>query len=419
MDRQTLIVVGGGAAGLMAARELADRYNIILLEARPQLGGRIRSLHLEDDPSQRVEAGAEFIHGSLPLTLQLLKEAGISRLPVEGKMYRKEKGAWDEQTEMMEEWDQLLGKMKRLEEDMTMHDFLQLYFSGNEYADLRRHVTAFTEGFDIADIKKASVRSLYKEWSKESGENFRVQGGYGALIDFLKEECEKKGCRILTSQTVKQIDWEKNEVTVYTATGKYNAEKLIVTVPLGVLRSTAAAASINFTPPLDDYIKAAAEIGFGAVIKIVLQFQHRFWQEDAGFFLSDELIPTWWTQFPDTAPVLTGWAGGTRAEQLSVQMEDELLQKALFSLAAIFDKTTGELKKLLREAKIFNWQPDEYTMGAYSYAMPGTELARRILQTPVAGTVFFAGEALYDGSSGGTVEAALVSGKEAAEKCKM
>src|SRR5687767_11440185 len=101
MGKNTVIIVGAGAAGLMAAKELADEYVITIMEASSRLGGRIWSKQAGDS-SAITEAGAEFIHGHQKLTLKLLKEAGISYVPVEGKMYRKEKGGWKEQTEMVE-----------------------------------------------------------------------------------------------------------------------------------------------------------------------------------------------------------------------------------------------------------------------------------------------------------------------------
>jgi predicted NAD/FAD-dependent oxidoreductase len=45
-----------------------------------------------------------------------------------------------------------------------------------------------------------------------------------------------------------------------------------------------------------------------------------------------------------------------------------------------------------------------------------TGKARQQLLQPVEGTIWFAGEALYDGIAPGTVEAALTSGQEVAEK---
>ncbi|MEI9933440.1 MAG: NAD(P)/FAD-dependent oxidoreductase [Ferruginibacter sp.] len=426
MQKQPIIIVGAGIAGLIAAKELIEKYDVLVLEASDRIGGRISTLRA-DGFSTHIEAGAEFIHGHLKETIHLLKEAGIDYEEVEGKMYRKENGKFKEENEMIEGWDDLLKKMESLEQDMTMHDFLQQYFSENKYADLRKQAIAYAEGFDVADVKQASVCSLYNEWSQEENTNYRIPTGYGSLIDFLTAECEREGVRIITNETVKQIDWETNDVTIYTNSttdderqtaveNKYSAEKIIITVPISVLQSVGAKAAINFTPALDEYINAARQIGFGNVIKVLLQFKEPFWQKDAGFIFSDEAIPTWWTQLPDDVALLTGWVGGSKAECLNDNTENEIAEKALQSLANIFDLTLNKLKDNLIASKIVNWQKDEYAMGAYSYATPQTTAAINVLNNPVNATIYFCGEALYEGTSPGTVEAAIVHAKQVAQK---
>jgi len=416
MKKETIIIVGGGIAGLVAARKLTDHYKIILLEADSRLGGRIHSW-ADEYFSRTVEAGSEFIHGKLTHTLQLLKRAGIEYVPVGGEISRKEKGKWKQQYEIIEGWDKLLRKMKRINHDMTMEAFLNEYYGDEKYSDLRRQAKAYAEGFDVADIKKVSTKSLYNEWSHESDENFRIPPGYQSLINFLSSECKKEGCEIITGEIIKQIDWETNSVNVYTANNKkYHGEKVIVTVPVSILQRSLSKASINFTPPVDDYIDAAKQIGFGSVIRIVLEFKETIWKENTGFVISDEVIPTWWTQLPDPVPLLTGWVGGTKADLLSAETDEELLQKALLSLANIFEMPVENIKEKLSAAKIFNWQKNDFALGGYSYLMPGSPPAIELLNTPIVNTVFFCGEALYEGNSPGTVEAAIINAKQTATK---
>ncbi len=418
MRKESVLIVGGGAAGLMAAKELAGRYDVTILEASSRLGGRIWSKQSQHS-SAITEAGAEFIHGHQKQTIQLLKAAGIKYTPVQGKMYRKEKGVWKEQNEMVEGWDQFLRQMKKLKTDMTLQDFLNNYFPDDDKADLRHHVISYAEGFDLADIKKVSVKSLYEEWSNEEEENFRIPAGYGALINFLQEESEKTGCRILTGHTVKQIVWEKNQATVYTDNGKkFDGNKLIITVPLKILVKTGGKCSINFSPAIDEYVKAADEMGAGPVVKVIFRFHDRFWKEDTGFIFSEELFPTWWSQLPDTSPVLTGWAGGPKAIQLSDNSDEQILGKAILSLSSIFEKQPDELKSNIQEAVIINWQKEETCLYGYSYSTLQSSAARQLLNRPVANTIFFAGEGLYEGVSPGTVEAALISGKDAEKLIK-
>jgi monoamine oxidase len=402
---KTVIVVGAGIAGLVTARELSSRYNIIIIEAANRVGGRIYTL--EDKAfSSVIEAGAGFIHGEARHTLALLKEAGIRHLPVEGKMYRKEKGQWVEQEEMIEGWDELVKKMKKVKVDTTIYDFLQENYGDDKYADLRRHAIAFAEGFDIADVKKVSVKSLAREWAK-ADENYRIPSGYGALVRFLADDCTNKGCRIITGEPVTQIDWEPGEVTVYTKDKKYYADKVIITVPISILQQALGKAVINFTPPLDEYVRAAQHVGFGQVIKVVAQFDSIFWKEDMGFVFSDEQFPTWWTQLPDKLPVLTGWAGGTKAVMMEGCSDEEMLEKALLSLANIFDLPLQTIKEKITAVRVFDWQKNTWSCGGYSYSMPETPAAREQLNKPVDNTIFFTGEAIHDGDSPGTVEGAI------------
>ncbi len=419
MDKKKLIIIGGGTTGLMAAMELSDLYEITIIEAQAELGGRVRTIHNTNTNPGLIETGAEFIHGKAPLTKSLLKKAGINFISVEGEFYRKERGVWKEQHEFIEGWDLLMKKMKKVKTDLTLKEFLEQEFAGYDYTNLRKQVRAFAEGFDIADISKVSTKSLYAEWSKGEEENYRIPNGYCALINYLKEECDKKGCNFILNSIVKQIDWEENEVTVTTSGGKkFVSEKVLVTVPLELLRRNATKASINFTPPVDEYIKATSCIGMGYVIKIVLQFKKAIWKPDTGFILTDEAIPTWWTQLPDKRFLLTGWAGGSRAEILSKESDKAILEKALISLAFIFETPLEDIRSTVLHSHVFNWQKNEFALGGYCYSMPESIEARKLLNTPLLNTLFFAGEALDAGTSPGTVEAALQSGKDVAARLR-
>jgi len=121
---------------------------------------------------------------------------------------------------------------------------------------------------------------------------------------------------------------------------------------------------------------------------------------------------------PDKRPILTGWAGGSRADLLSKETDEALLEKGLISLAFIFEKPLEEIKKMVIQSNVFNWKNNELVMGGYSYSTPESRQARKTLNTPLANTVFFAGEALYEGDHPGTVEAALQSAKDVAKKIK-
>jgi hypothetical protein len=81
-------------------------------------------------------------------------------------------------------------------------------------------------------------------------------------------------------------------------------------------------------------------------------------------------------------------------------------------MTKIFPRTADVIKELLTASHVSCWQMNPYCLGAYNYSKLFTSDARKLLNEPVQDTLYFAGEAMYDGESSGTVEAALVSGEE-------
>ena len=109
--------------------------------------------------------------------------------------------------------------------------------------------------------------------------------------------------------------------------------------------------------------------------------------------------------------IITGWLGGPKSGALQTLDEETIIRKGLHSLSNIFNTSVGVLGRKLQSAKIYNWSSDPYFCGSYSYAViNGGDHMKKILE-PVEGTIYFAGEGLHNGIDIGTVEAALVSGR--------
>lgn len=407
-----IIIIGGGAAGLMAASLLSAHATVTVLEAEEVCGGRIKTKEVPGF-SRYLEAGAEFIHGNLPVTLQLLQDAELQYEPVGGKMYRVSGNRLLQENEMFEGWDALLEKMDSLQEDMTLDDFFRHYYADEKYNELKQQVRSFAQGFDLADPALASVKSLYEEWSAEEQQNYRLTGGYRRLVDHLSTICRQNGCNILTGMPVAKVEWQTGKVKVFAGNTVYEGNGLLVTIPASLLQQPHK--SIEFVPALTDHYKAAGCIGMGSVIKIVLEFKEKCWEADTGFLLSNEMVPTWWTQLPEDNNILTGWIGGPGTRTFSAYTDDEIRLVALRSLAAILDRPVDFLDNNLKAIAIYNWQKNKYACGAYTFETLTSGEARKLLQVPIDDTIWFAGEALYEGAHPGTVEAALVSGKNAAE----
>jgi len=253
----------------------------------------------------------------------------------------------------------------------------------------------------------------------EEEDQYRIDGGYHMLIQYLAQECKKKGALLYTSCAAAVINWENDAVKISTATGKiFEAGKAVITVPLSILqKNNKDENALQFKPAIKEQKAAASQIGFGAVIKIFLQFDTPFWEErskDLTFIISDQQVPTWWTQIPNKSNMLTGWLGGPTAKELINAKESAIVKMALESLANIFLIDYTILKTKLTAHKIIHWAKDPYSAGAYSFATTQTSAARKLLRQGVEQTLFFAGEGIYEGESPGTVEAALTSGRDVA-----
>ncbi len=413
-----IIIVGGGAAGLMAAKILSEGgRKILLLEARDQLGGRIQQLNNLSFPA---EGGAEFIHGKLKTTFDLLKEAGIKKEKIKGQFCRVEKGKWSVNSQPLLHWNLLIKKMKACYEDMTVDDFFIKYFSEKKYQVLKAQFKKYVEGYDAADTKAVSVLSIKNEMENEDEDQYRAVTGYTSLINFLKEAAVKNNVVIKTGEPVKEIRMT-NKIEVITSSGKYFSKKIIIAVPVGVLQARKNNESfIRFPFLLNNYITAAKKIGNGGVIKFLLEFDKTFWLEKKflknkkipapSYIFSEEIIPTWWTQFPSMVPLLTGWLAGPRSRQMKSFSTKKFESIMLSSLSSILSVKKSELEKKLLNYKIMNWIDEPHILGGYSYTTLKTEKARKILLTPYKDTFYFAGEYVTQNSSS-TVDAALQSGK--------
>jgi monoamine oxidase len=409
------LIIGAGIAGLTVARKLAEEgHHVTIIEARDRIGGRIHTI--TGKFSQPIETGAEFIHGELPLSLALAKEAKREKTLIEGKFYTIYNRELEKGDSLEDHWREMVKKFDELESDMTLQAFLDQYFNDNKYSNLRERARQYAEGFDIADVSRVSTLTLREEWkSNDDAHQYHIEGGYKTLIDFLAKKIIEAGGSIVLNEPVTKIDWKDGHVRIKTATGKTIAgDRAVITVPLGVLQKQI----IRFTPALPEHQKAFDSMGFGGVIKFIFEFREAFWEtrdrklKDLAFVFSDAEIPTWWSQLPNTFPLLTGWFSGPETFDASHNPET-LYKRAIESLRYIFNCSSDEIESQLVHWHIADWVQDACTFGAYSYPTLHTENAVEFISKPVSGTLFFAGEAFYKGHSIGTVEAALTSAEKA------
>jgi monoamine oxidase len=416
-EQRNFVIVGAGAAGLMAARELArGGTRVVVLEARDRCGGRIDPLPAAEF-GYAAEGGAEFVHGTAALTRALIREAGLSLAPMGGTRWRAAQGVLSPDDRATPHAARLHEALSTLTGDLPIADFLATHFAEPRYAELRRSITRMVEGYDAADPGRASTFALRDEWmGRGLGRQGRIAEGYGALIAFLASECRRHGAALHLGAAVSAIEADGGEIVVRCRDGRrFDADAAILSVPLPLL------GEIGLPPAAHAKAAAAQDIGYGNVVKVLLRFSTKWWAAwngqdlaDLSFLVSGAAVPTWWTQHPAPHPVLTGWFAGPRTASVAPLGADELVEMALGSLADDFAMPRDRLEGMLVASRAINWGNDPFACGAYSYATPRTRQAQAVLGKPEAG-VFFSGEALYTGPEMGTVEAALASGWHTAQ----
>ncbi len=387
-----VIIIGAGAAGLMAAVELCEQgKKIAVIEARNRAGGRIDTI-TDERFEQAIELGAEFIHGNLPITKELLQKGGIKWRPTAGEFWTKEEKGWTQDDEPSE--DVALQKaFNSLAHDLPVAEFLNTYL--NNQSETAASLKGYVEGYNAADITTASTFALQHDLKSGDEEQYRPEGGYKQLVEYLLNKLIEQGVTVFYASPIKEIKWQKNAVTVISKTKTWTAGKVIITVPVSVLKKEI----IRLSPAIPEVEKAIANIGFGNVIKIIFSFSERFWENKnytggvdlrgAGFIFSNAKVPTWWTQLPAKIPVLTGWLAGPKADAVKEATDEEIKNLALQSLSQIFTIDISTLQQLIKGWKVANWANDPFSYGGYSFKTVNDDEHKNSLKQSIENTVFF------------------------------
>ncbi|MGC2696466.1 MAG: NAD(P)/FAD-dependent oxidoreductase [Candidatus Angelobacter sp.] len=412
-----VVVIGGGIAGLTAARRLTEAgLGVILLEARDRLGGRICTHHTPDYP---VELGAEFVHGRPEEILAFAAEAAVPIVPVEGSFRRKINGSWADAGRLMTKVEELFARMPAEEPDQSFQHYLD-HTSASE--EVRQQALRYVEGFHAADPSLISVQSLIRDNRAEEAiqgdRQFRIATGYDSLVHAMAERIDRKRCEIIMKSAVTEIYWRPGEAVARTATAEFHAARAIITLPLGVLKTN----SVVFAPALPEKQNAIQFLEMGPVIHVSLCFATKFWENKpemanlSFLFTDDPQFPTWWTSNPLPYPILTGWAAGHYAVALRGKSHDEIIHLTVQALARTMGNSPDALSRQVVGAYMHDWQADPFSRGAYSYAAVGGIDAARALAAPIAETLFFAGEATNFDGYNGTVHGAIATGERVAKE---
>ncbi len=432
-----ILVIGAGVAGLAAARDLvAAGEEVRVLEARERIGGRILTAR-SDALRVPIELGAEFLHGEAKEVADIAREAGLLVCDVRGDRWRVDGARLTNVDDFWGDVETVLGKLRSdREPDRSFQEFLDTGPGGPRLARARALAREYVAGFHAADPALISERALADGGAPEDAaeeRTARILDGYDTVPRWLARGL---GDVIETGVVVHGIRWRRGSVIVDVvsrsngASRRYDARAVVISVPLGVLIATGGEGAIRFDPEPRPHLAAAHKLAMGDARRVVLAFDSPIWEDvpkkrlpdgasiaTMNFLHGDDPgFPVWWTMMPVRAPVLVGWAGGLRATAMIGASAEQVIERAVASLARSLGMTKRHIAGAVTAAWTYDWGSDRFARGAYSYSMVGGSDAAKTLSRAVEGTLFFAGEACDGGGRNGTVHGAIASGVRAAKQ---
>ena len=398
-----IAIVGGGAAGIAAARRLArSGHSIRLFEASPRLGGRAWTQEMR---GFKLDLGAGWLHSADRNAWVNVAEASaitIDRTPAAwGVQYRDLGFSRAEQSAARKAFEDFA---KRLAKSPPASDRASDGLEpGQEWNTYVATIVGFLSGAP-PDRLSAADYSAYDEASTES--NWRVASGYGDLV----VQSYPPEVPLSLATPVESLELDARGVVLRTRAGALRARVVILALPTNVL----AGDSIELPRELTPWREAAAQLPLGYTEKFFLEIAG-----DAPFEADKQVLGN--PRDPGTAsyylrpfglPVVECFLSADGTNRLQTGGPAAAFAFAIDQLAALFGP---DIRRLLRPLVASSWSRMTRIGGAYSYALPGQRDARRRLATPFEQRVYFAGEATseYDFS---TVHGAHDSGVRAAEE---
>lgn len=337
---ERIMVVGAGIAGITAARQLVDAgFSVVVVEARDRIGGRIDTV--SGDWPFAIEHGPSFVHRSSDNFLdEELTALGVTLLPfVRTPEVRTRAGSVVEVSPLgAQAVAGALDWAADQQQDVSVERALV------DSGEAGLSTTANAEGLADADwleyeiatklkVETGATPSQQSAWYTtdiaSADDDQIVVGGYSTLLT-----SDAEGLELLLSSVVNRIAHDDRGVSLRLGTGEsLSADRVIVTVPLGVLK----AAAIEFSPPLPFAHRGAiAALGMGVVDKIWLRFDVPFWDTAARLWTivgEDADFPVWINMMPLTGePILMGLVAAENATRLSDLDDDAFLAAALTAL---------------------------------------------------------------------------------------
>ncbi|XP_025833163.1 peroxisomal N(1)-acetyl-spermine/spermidine oxidase [Agrilus planipennis] len=463
-----VIIVGAGAAGIATATRLLrnDFSNFIILEAQDRIGGRVFSKKFGNG---MVDLGAQWCHGEernivydLIKDYDVLKHDSSQFLPFQLQYSQTHFKGINESVnaELTELFFQIYEQAQDTVEITSMGDYFSKYYVEaveTKYHDNQSlkqfalnaevfflHMIASLEG--TLSVYDVSTGCSYEECKGDQMLTWNGKG-FQTILDVLMNKFPNPdnplpiGDKILFEKEVENIQWRNDNkdgsVVVKCADGSvYGGQYVVVTPSVGVLK---AKVDEMFTPPLPiDKRRAVEDIGFGAIMKVFLLYEERWWSDNfkgCGFVWSEEdrevlrnkgdiwIMDIFYLFILESNPnVLCFFVSHDNVPSIEQKTDEEVLSGINFLIEKFLgDKYTPTTPSEILRSK---WRSNPYFRGTYSYQSLKSHTSRTLINETLAApicdnnskpVVLFAGEATHSVYYG-TVHGAIETGFREADR---
>jgi monoamine oxidase len=374
-----VVVVGGGAAGIAAARRLHDSgVEVLLVEAGSRLGGRARTAVMDGMP---LDLGCGWLHSARrnPWT-KLAEDYGLRvdrSSPGWGVQWRDLGFPQAEQRAFGEAWERFERRALAATDgpDRPLSDFAV----DDRWRPLLDAMSGFING---APLDRVSLHDWAAYEGVATDDNWAVAEGYGTLVARHAE-----GVEVRLGIAVSRIDHRGREMALETTQGTIDARRVIVAVPTSVI----ADGGLTFNPPLPAKRDAAAALPLGLADKVFLGVEHPEWPDNSHLIGDPSSADTASHRLSGLGlPVIESFFGGDCAEALERGGAGAAVD---FAIAELVDLLGSDWRERLTPIGATRWRAHPYIHGSYSHARVGAAPQRAVLGQPVDERVFFAGEA--------------------------
>lgn len=410
---KSVLIIGAGISGLAAAKKLKEKgFTVTILEAQEKVGGRLRT---NRTLGVGFDEGASWIHGidGNPIT-NLAQQAGMESFFTDdnsidsydiGGVLRSD----SVYSNAEDDFYSILSTLKNSGNSTQSFEtvFKNLYPS--KYNDrLYQFFLSTYVTFDCGDLNKLSS-TLYDEGEEFSGIEKIAVNGYDTIANFLAN-----GLNVKLNQRVTKIDYSQSKIKVTHNGTVSEADYVMVTVPLGVLKAN----KIEFLPELPSVKQTAInKIGMNCVNKFLLTWDTAFWDDVQYISYTPEIRDKFnyfvnVKKFHPNVNALMTFAYADYARQTETMTDAQIISEIMAHLKDIYGNNIPNPTNLLRT----KWQTNENSFGAYSYTAVGTEMKHfDDLAEEINDQLFFAGEHT-NADYFSTVHGAYLSGIREAEK---